>query len=217
MAESSNPTSQTERSARLAERFGMTRADIEHLLTQTHSEYSGGAPTAPLAPIEQAKNPVSNAEEPGNRSEASGPQPLGGASLAIIFAILLVGLVIAFSLKQGYFEQRHDRQAAADSRARAKLADTTKSAEEQSAAPIPPTTVPPGELPPESQVGIANRVAHHTPSHVPHQAAPHPALQTSSEFEAEETLADLRAEGNTKAHVKSIRKHGTMSYQVFSK
>jgi hypothetical protein len=45
----------------------------------------------------------------------------------------------------------------------------------------------------------------------------HPVLQTSSNFEAEERLADLRADGNTKAHIKSVRKHGSVSYQVLAR
>ncbi len=202
MAQSPNQSSQSERAARLAERFGMTRADIEHLLTDTHGEYAN-QPNRVVPPVvTPSETPVASSAQ---------PRPLSGGALAVIFSILLIGLAIALSLKQGYFPQRSDRIAAAENRAAAKLADTTKN-QDQSAAPFPPSVVPPGELPPESQVEIPRKIAHHVSA-----AAPRPLLQTSSEFEAEERLADLRADGNTKARIKSTRKHGTISYQIFSK
>ncbi len=214
MAESPNLSSQSERAAgmsdharRLADRFGMTRADIEHLLTDTHAEYATDTRQAPALP------PVAPVASSG-----SYPKPLSGGVLAVIFAILLIGLGIALSLKQGYFEQRRDRSVAPDNRSHAKPADSAKITQdqeaEQSAAPIPPTTVPPGELPPEAQVKIPSprKTTHHTRA-----ASPRPLLQTSSEYEAEEHLADLRADGNTNARIRSTRKHGTVSYQVLSK
>jgi len=216
----------TDHAQRLAERFGMTRADIEHLLTQTHSEYSG-------SPIATAENPIAPAADSTPITQApvippprsSKPQPLSGASLAIIFAILLIGLAIALSLKQGYFQQRSDRKTAADNRSRPKLADTmsnkqSDSTGDESAPPFQPTTVPPGELPPEAQVSRQITAAHparKTSTHAIHKTSAHPVLQTSSEFDAEERLAELRADGNTKAHMKSVHKHGTVSYQVLAK
>jgi hypothetical protein len=227
MAERPNISSQQERAARLAERFGMTRADVEHLLTQMHSEYSGGpTPTAaaseiPIA-LEASGLPISkNPVIPPSR-----PQRLSGGALAIIFAILLIGLAVAFSLKEGYFQQRSDRKTAADNRPHPKPTDTapnsqSDSTEDESAPPFQPTTVAPGELPPEAQVGRQITPAHparktSTPRHI-RKASARPVLQTSSEFDAEERLADLRADGNTKAHIRSVHKHGTVSYQVLSK
>jgi hypothetical protein len=205
MAQSPNLPSQNERAARLAERFGMTRADIEHLLTETNAEYSKDAPSPAPLPLEV---PIV--------TSGSRPKPLSGGALAIIFAILLIGLAIALSLKQGYFQQRSDRLTAAENRSHPKPVDTMKNVQnqevEQSAAPIPPTTVPAGELPPESQVGIPRSVVHHAKP-----VAPRPLLQTTSNFEAEEKLADLRADGNTNARIRSVRKHGAVSYQVLSK
>ncbi len=217
MAERPNQPSNSERTARLAERFGMTRADIEHLLTQTHSEYSGDAvapavvrPTEPV-PIASAK-PVD-----ASPAASSRPQPLSGTSQVIIFAILLIGLAIAFSLKQGFFQQRSDRRVAQDIRSIPKPADSVRNnqkdtTDDQSAPPFQPTVVPPGELPPEA--AVSSQI---TSPHTVHKATVHPVLQTSSNFEAEERLADLRADGNTKAHIKSIRKHGAVSYQVLAR
>jgi hypothetical protein len=229
MAESPNLSSQSERATRLAERFGMTRADIEHLLTQTHSEYSGG-PTPINAtaetPIAQAAGRTPISETPViPPSQSSRPRPLSGVALAIIFAILLIGLGIAFSLKEGYFQQRSDRKTAAENRLHPKLADTTRnsqsdSTEDESAPPFQPTTVPPGELPPEAQVSHQITAAHpvrKTSGHPLRKASARPLLQTSSEFDAEERLADLRADGDIKAHIKSAHKHGAVSYQVLTK
>jgi hypothetical protein len=212
MAESPNLASQNERVTRLAERYGMTRADIELLLTATHAEYSKDTPPTPaLLPEPPIARPRSN------------PKPLSGGFLAVVFAVLLIGLGIAASLKQGCFPQRSDRRMAAENRAHQKSVDTLKktqnpaasqadSSSEQPSAPIPPTNVPPGQLPPESLSGIPKSIAHHaTP------AAARPLLQTTSNFEAEERLADLRADGNTKARIKSVRKRGAISYQIFSK
>ena len=201
MAESPKQQSQSERAERLAERFGMTRADIEHLLTNTNAEYSSNTPQT-TAPATVAA-PVTT---------SSKPKPLGAGSLAIIFAILLIGLMIAFSLKEGYFPQRQDRIAASENRSHAKPADTAKT-DDQSPPPFQPTTVPPGELPPEAQVTVPHSVIHTAKS----ATADRPMLQTTSNFEAEEKLADLRADGNTKARIKSVRKHGAVNYQVLSK
>jgi hypothetical protein len=215
MAESPNLSSNSERAARLAERFGMTRADIEHLLTNTNSEYAGGSAPVPETPKPEA--PVTPI------LQSSRPQPLGAAALTIIFAILLIGLAIALSLKEGYFQQRKDRQTVSNNSSQTKPADSTQkkpkgatdqasSEDDPSAPPFQPTVVPPGELPPEAQVG--NRIQ--APRHVA-TASARPLLQTSSEFEAQEKLADLRADGNTHARIKSVRKHGTVSYQVLGK
>jgi hypothetical protein len=218
--------SMTDHARRLAERYGMTRADIEHLLTQTHSEYSGSPIATTETPIAQAaeRTPIAQAPIIPPR-KSSRPQPLSGAALAIIFAILLIGLGIAFSLKQGYFQQRSDRKTSADNRPNPKLADTSKnspsdSAETEPAPPFQPTIVPPGELPPEAQVSRQITAPHPARKTAPHhirKAGAHPVLQTSSEFDAEERLADLRADGNTKAHIRPVHKHGTVSYQVLSK
>ncbi len=208
----------TDHAARLAERFGMTRADIEHLLTATHAEYSGDTPPPPGL----LQTPTVLPEQPIVRS-ASNPKPLSGGFLAVIFAVLLVGLAIAASLKEGCFPQRSDRRMAAENRSHPKPVDTLKkmqnpeagqadSSSNQPTAPIPPTNVAPGELPPESLSGIPKSIAHHVKS-----ASPRPILQTTSNFEAEERLADLRADGNTKARIKSVRKHGAVSYQVLAK
>jgi hypothetical protein len=195
----------------------MTRADIEHLLTQTHSEYLGdAAPPVAVPPTEPA--PVSSVKPPDvPPASSSRPQPLSGGSLAIIFAILLIGLAIAFSLKQGYFPQRSDRRVAQDIRSIPKPADSVQNSQkdttdDQSAPPFQPTTVPPGELPPEA--AVSSQI---TTPHPVRKAAVHPVLQTSSNFEAEERLADLRADGNAKAHIKSVRKHGSVSYQVLAR
>jgi hypothetical protein len=49
-----------------------------------------------------------------------------------------------------------------------------------------------------------------------HSTIDRPLLRTSSNFEAEERLAELRAEGKSKAHLKSINKHGSVHFQVYS-
>jgi hypothetical protein len=201
----------------------MTRADIEHLLTATQAEYSKDTPPSTLPPTPPLlSTPPLFPEQPIARPR-SNPKPLSGGFLAVMFAVLLIGLGIAASLKQGCFQQRSERRIAAENRLHPKPVDTSKktqnpatgqvdSVSDQPSAPIPPTNVPPGQLPPESLAGIPKSTAHHaTP------ASPRPLLQTTSNFEAEERLADLRADGNTKARIKSVRKHGSISYQVLAK
>ncbi len=211
----------------------MTRADIEHLLTQTHAEYSGGAPPPPSVVLPAARPAAAMPAAEANPApiippaSQSRPQPLSGGALAIIFAILLIGLGIAFSINQGYFQQRSSRTSTAVNPTHPKPADTVKnnpsdSSEDEPTPPFQPTAVPPGQLPPEAEVGPPTSPApsnppKHTPTHHARSSAAHPLLQTSSEFDAEERLADLRADGNSKARIKAVHKHGTVSYQVLAK
>jgi hypothetical protein len=216
MAESPHLTSQSERARQLAERFGMTRADVENVLTETHAEYSGDAlppaMLAPEAPIEQAARATPNAESSAIPSAASTrTQPLSGGFIAVLLTVLLIGLGIALSFRQGCFQQRHEREAA-------KPVDTIQNmlnnAAEQASSPRPPTNVPPGEVPPEA---LAVPREEPPANHADHTAASKPTLETSSNFEAEERLAELRANGNSHARMKTIRKGGSISYQVLAK
>jgi hypothetical protein len=213
MAES--PHLSSERASRLAERFGMTRADVENLLTETHAEYSADAlppMLAPDAPIEQAARAIPNAESPAIPPAVSTrTQPLSGGFIAVLLTVLLIGLGIALSFRQGCFQQRHEGQAA-------KPVDTIQNmlnnAAEQASSPRPPTNVPPGEVPPEAlAVPREEPLVHHTDR----IAASKPALETSSNLEAEERLAELRASGNSRARMRTIHKGGSISYQVLSK
>ena len=236
MAERPNLISQSERStsdraSRLAERFGMTRADMEGLLTETHAEY----PNAPLPPATLTPHvPIERAAETITTPPASStpapvqPQskPLSGGFIAGLFTVLLIGLGIALSFHQGCFQQRHEISAA-------KPVDTVQNmlnnAAEQASTPRPPTNVPPGEVPPESLVvpreeppgtsGQPSNSGSTTESQAKRAAvsAPRPVLQTSSEFEAEERLAELRADGNSHARIRVLHKSGRVAYQVVAR
>ena len=234
MAESPDLTPQNERTRRLAERFGMTREDVEHLLSATNAEYS--SPTLPPteiaeeSPIERAAERISSppTSQPTVPTSTSQNKPLSGGVIAGIFIVLLIGLGIALSFREGCFEQRGMKQAS-------KPVDTVQrildSAAEQASAPSAPTQVAPGELPPESTTipqesppGTTGPPSHSTSPSESKPASPHgaasaskPLFTTTSEFQAQERLAELRADGNTHAHILAKRKGGSLSYQVFGK
>jgi len=221
----------------MAARFGMTREAVEELLHQTHAEYPAAegstlppAKPAPETPIEQAAQQLPEKFDAVSAPPLARPpaKPLGGGFIAGIFIVLLIALGVALSFRQGCFHRRIEPQPA-------KPVDTiqtmmNRAATQASAPPLTATTVPPGEVPPESLVapreelpgttgpasnsGITTEAQALRTDHLP---PPKPVLVTSSDFEAEEELAQLHAGGKLHAYMKSVRKHGTISYRVFTK
>ena len=211
MAESPIPPSNP-LAARLAERYGMTVENADELLSKTKSEYSASAlpPTEekPATPIEQAAATLSNAPV----TQAVNSKPFGGGFLAAIFVVLLIGLGVALSFQKGCFRQRMERQAA-------KPVDTIQSllnqqAKQASTPPVQPSQTPPNEVPPE-----ALAVPQESPAGTTGKPAPavSSSFSTSSNFEAEERLAELHAQGYTKAHMKAVKRHGSIIYIVSAK
>jgi hypothetical protein len=217
----------------MAARFGMTREAVEELLHQTHAEYPDATmpPMEPAAktPIELAEEKITNTPEP----VATPPlprattKPLGGGFLAAIFIVLLIVLGVALSFSQGCFHRRIGQQAA-------KPIDTIQTllnnAASEASSPPQPTNVAPGQVPPEALIvpreeppgtsgppsnsGITTEAqALKAEQNVPHS----PTFVTSSNFEAEEELARLHAEGRSHAHLRSLRTRGGIRYRVFSK
>ena len=213
----------------LAERFGMTNEEVEELLRSTREEYSAPGSSAPEAIPSPVPQPVTVAA-------ISGPnrQPVSGIFLIVLFTGLLIALGVALSLKHGWFQQRPDRLSAM------KQADTMEHSHKQfvmrDSTPTgkSPDTVS-DEVPPDMLAAAHEKHPAATaptprPAPAPRSAlhkkksntrslhtVTKPALTTSSEFDAEEQLADLRADGNTKAHIKTTRKGGSLKYQVFEK
>ncbi len=229
--ESSSPNS----SRSLAERFGMTLDAVEDLLRGTHEEYAYPQSLPPVedtpsAPIVEAAGMLAESEPmPTNQDNPTAPassetsttvvktksvMPVSGGFMAAIFTVLLIAFGIAASFSHGCFEQRKDHPAA-------KPIDTIQNMlheqdEKASTPPEPPTQTPPGQVPPEA-LAVPNDKAPKTSEAAPLPHTSHAKLQTTSSFEAEEQLAELRADGNSKAHIKRIRKNGMMRYEVYSK
>lgn len=229
----------SDRASAMAARFGMTREAVEELLHQTHAEYpTASSETSTLPPAEPvAKTPIEQAAEKlPNRIETVPPppaarpaaKPLGGGFIAGIFIVLLIALGVALSFRQGCFHRRNEQKST-------KPVDTiqtmlSRAAKQASSPPLPTTTVPPGEIPPEALVtpreeppgttgppsnsGITAEPPAMRADHLP---PPKPILVTSSNFEAEEELAQLHARGKPHAYMKAVRQRGTISYRVFSK
>src|SRR5581483_10634386 len=208
------------RSQALAERFGMAPEDVERLLEETHREYAGEVlpPVSSIgtSPVEEAAAKLPSAENESVPPATTGARPLSGGFIAGLFTVLLIALGIALSFREGCFRQRHAREAQ-------KPVDTIQSllnrATTQASTPRPPTNVAPGEVPPEALVvpreeppgtsgpassrGITSESEALKADHLP-------TLETPSNFEAEERLAELRANGNSHAHMKAVRRgHGT--------
>lgn len=239
MAERPRLPTPSDRTSAMAARFGMTREAVEELLHQTHAEYPAATlegTTLPVAepvtetPIEQAAQKLSGNVEsiPPPPAAHQGPKPIGGGFIAAIFIVLLIALGIALSFRQGCFERRIGRKAA-------KPADTIQTmmnsaARQASLPPVPATNVPPSEVPPEALVvpreeppgtsgpnsnsGITTEAQALRADHL---APRKPTLVTSSNFEAEEELAKLHAEGKSHANMKTTRTRGGARYRVFSK
>jgi type IV secretory pathway VirB10-like protein len=204
----------------LAERFGMTNEEVEELLRSTREEYS--APSTPLP--EAVYQPIPPTASVNTSTSSAHRQPVSGIFLAVLFTALLIALGIALSLKHGWFQQRADRQIAAQhidtihklpkaaelaSKLPEKTSDSVSDevppdmlAEAREKHPVAPVPAPPRRIKSNAQ---------------PERATTKPALTTSSNFEAEEHLAELRADGNDKAHIKTTRKGGNVKYQVFTK
>jgi hypothetical protein len=167
-------------------------------------------PTAPTA-----KPPVKTVEK----------KSIGGALLAGIFTLLLIALAVVASFQRGCFRQRHSAESV-------KPVDTIQSllsqqAQRASTPPQSPTQSSPNQVPPEALVvpreeppgtsgtpsnsGITNEAEAEKSTGI----AARPELSTSSNFEAEERLAELHAGGIRKAHMKAVRKGNATIYKIY--
>jgi len=201
----------------------MTTEEVEELLRSTREEYSqqGQTTASPPSPVSQpAPQAVSTEKTSGS---FSGP-PVSGIFLAVLFTILLIALGVALSLQHGWFQQRGAQPKVAK-------VDTVQqmlkhAAEQASTPPEKPTQEPEDSIPPEA-LAVPHDEPPVKPKPVPSARNPHskpishpsakPALATSSNFEAEERLAEMRADGNEKAHIKTIHKGGSVKYEVIAK
>jgi hypothetical protein len=211
MAERPGQPPQNPLANRLAERYGMTAENADELVSKTQQEYSSTTlpPVKPSnTPIEQAAARIPDAT-PVKKQEKS----LSGGFLAAIFTVLLIGLGVALSFQKGCFQQRHQPKPVSPLDSVQSL--IKQQADSASMPPVPPTQASPGKLPPEA--AAAPREEPPGSSGKPTtkgQSLRRPTLRTSSNFEAEEHLAQLRANGYSRAHMRSIRKNGNVIYIV---
>lgn len=206
----------------LAERFGMTRESVEGILGETHREYA-----TPMTNDE----PLSMTNEGGIESS---PTPAAipnapvvvrnpnGGFMASILVLLLLGVGIAITFHKGCFEQRSQvaKHASGDARSVARSVDTiqnllSQEEHEASTPPVSPTQVAPGQVPPE-----ALAVPRETPGSKAGTTAKgtaensSEAFTTTSNFDAQERLAEMRANGEKSAHVTKTKRHGVTSYEI---
>jgi hypothetical protein len=216
MAERPGGSLQNPLASKLAERYGMTADNVDELLTKTQSEYSGTLPpvTPSDTPIEQAAANIGTTTT--TRVKSGSEKSLSGGLLAAIFVVLLIALGVALSFQKGCFHQRDEAKAPAH-------IDTIQSilkqqAEQASTPPIPPSTTNPNDVPPEALVvpreeppGTSGKPSS---SGITSATQSPSTLRTSSNFEAEERLAELRANGYARAHMKTIKRRGSVTYIV---
>ncbi len=232
MPEQPNPIGQENPLQSLATRYGMTTSDIEDILRGTNEEYRKPAPSNSIETIstptatapESALPPsaVSSVKAAGFDEELHRSRPLSGGFMIALYTVLLIVLGIAFSFRRGCFEQRAERAAS-------KPIDTIQNLLNQQTAkastpPVTPADVTPDQLPPE-----AVEIPRETPPPSPHTKAVRkqehtapvtsirPVLETSSSYEAEEQLAELKADGQSKAHISKVTKNGATRYRLFAK
>ena len=232
---------------KLAERYGVTPDAMEAIISATGHEYSPAPSAnlppsehAPEAPIEHAASMLASSEISSllNENNPTAPmpapivihetKPLGSGVLTAIFTLLLIALGIALSFQRGCFRQRRLSEIT-------KPVDTIQSllsqqAQKASTPPQNPTQVSPEQVPPEALVvpreeppgtsgtpsnsGIMSEAEAEKASGI---SSPKPVLQTSSNFEAEERLAELRAGGFAKARIKAMHKGGGTVYRIYRK
>jgi hypothetical protein len=200
MPEAPKASTNSGRREELASRFGMTPDAVERLLTNTHAEYATGPEASPPPPVTK---PV--------------PPQAGGGLMAAILVALFVVLGITMSFKKGCFDQRvrspHLAQKAPVDTVQAML---NKQAQVASTPPVTPSDVGPNEVPPEALVAPKETPgASNTGITTMDQAekASGAAVTTSSNFEAQERLAEMKSNGNRKAHI--VRHKGRVpSYEV---
>ncbi len=234
-----SPTSPSgDRASALAERFGMTRDAVEELMQQTHSEYPTAAqpPVEPRAevPIERAADilrptaPSTVAEPPPSTPARQSSKPLSGGFIAAMFIVLLIGLGIVASFRQGCFARRTGTQAPVPTDTIAAMMQSAKN--QASSPPVPPSPVAPGQVPPEALIvpreeppkitkppihtGITTEVQALRAEAKP---VPKPVLVTPSNFEAEEELARLHAEGMSRSYLSAVHRRNGVTYRVYER
>lgn len=223
---------------RLAERYGMTPEAIEQIVTGANAVAPGPTVTthAPSAVVDRApaQHSAPLADAPDNRKAAVPPSrtPSGPGLPIAIAIVVLIGLGVALSFKQGCYRQRGSDEAL-----RPNVSDTLQSqqidaAKQASEPPVQPTPVTPPQVPPE---------ALNTPRETPPgttgppppsdnqaqtaKSAPRstgtrpakPVLSTSSHLQAEEQLAELRANGNMRARIVARGTGAKRTYKVYSR
>ena len=205
----------------LAERFGMTNEEVEELLRATREEYSAQN----KIPEETLPPPILQPATPEQSADSFKGPPVSGVFLAVLFAALLIALAIALSLQQGWFKQRGETKPVAQvdtiqhllNHAAAQASTPPEKTSDLPADEVPsealavPHEEPPSKSAPAASSGRNRNILR--PEPITHR----PALTTSSNFEAEEQLAELRADGNSKARIKTTRKGGGHRYEVFAK
>jgi hypothetical protein len=201
MPEAPTPLSPTsERRQQLAERFGMTPDAVERILTDTHDEYAATT-------VASEQNP------PVAKRTSSGT---GGGLTAAILVALFVILGITMSFKKGCFEQRNHASKVAQKpvdTVQTMMNDQTQAA---STPPVTPSDVDSNEVPPEALV-VPNETPGASNSGITTMAQAvrqsRPVAVTSSYFEAQERLAELKSEGRSRARM--VRRKG--QYEVFAR
>src|SRR5579883_1251559 len=229
MAERPDESTTPSRVDRLAERFGMTKESVENLLRSTHESYSKIGTETILPPAEPPRAPIEEAAAkiPSVTPEAPKPvvPPKKGIHAGLMFAlltILLIALGLALSFQHGCFKQREEKKIV-------KPVDTIQSilnnaAKNASTPPQPPSNVVPNVVPPEALVvpreeppGTSGKPSSSgITSEAQVEGATTRPFETRSNFEAEEKLAEMRANGNTRARMRAIRRHGSVVYQIYS-
>ena len=214
----------------LAERFGMTRESVEGILGETHREYSSSM-TNDESIVGDGRMTNKGGIGPSPTPAAIPNAPVvvrnpNGGFMASILVLLLLGVGIALTFHQGCFEQRSQvvKQANGDTRSVARSVDTiqnllSQEQHEASAPPVSPTQVAPGQVPPEALTVPRETPGSHAGTSESGRAAntagnSGEAFTTTSNFDAQEKLAELRANGEKSAHVTKTKRRGVTSYEI---
>ncbi|HET9135811.1 MAG TPA: hypothetical protein VFO76_04175 [Candidatus Kapabacteria bacterium] len=183
-------------SKRLAERFGIPEEEVKKLITPKPNE------PAPLPKIE----PIMKQ----NRDTRSGWNAIStlGALLGIVGILSLIVVIMML------MNHHHERMIVEHIPPPPVLPTPAPAPAPPAAAPMPDSCCTPAqaqateEPKPETQAAPKHKVSRRSGT------SKTSAYKTSNSMEAEERLAELRAEGNSKAKITTTKKNGVLMFEV---
>jgi hypothetical protein len=223
----------------LAERYGMTPESIEQIVSGTATR--SDATTPPVAEVahEPSVAPTNVPVTPPvmeRKTSARVPpaRAKSGPGLPIAIAIVtLIGLGVALSFKQGCYRQRGSEQAVRPNASDTLQSQQLDAAKQASEPPVQPTPVTPPQVPPEAlnvprespagttgPAGSPSKTTSPTSGTTSGATKPRvrkPVLTTSSTLQAEEHLAELRANGNMRARIVAHGSGAKRTYKVYAR
>jgi hypothetical protein len=196
---------------RLANRYGIPEKDVEALL------YGSRAPKTEAFGSDTKEKIMADEFRP-NYTIQPPPRERGWSPINVISAIVGVLGIMALTIILISVLKRHEFNHASDGipSPHTAVPNPPSPTMQDTSSPMPksavmnekPDDVPPPSEPNEIEAKPAPKKHHATSSHISH------GFTTTNSIEAQEHLAELRADGNSKAKIHSSSKNGMTIYNV---